>query len=64
MARRIVEHHISYEPEITRFVYDGEHEILGKMNWYNRKTVSRGFLTALKHYIVVNESRAKDLEAK
>lgn len=61
-GRRVQNHHISYEPEVTVTVYAGEHEILGKMNYYSRKTVSQGFIKALLVWIFLNERRSVDLD--
>ena len=57
---RIVRHHITYEPEWKVAIYDGEHMILTRIQW--RKRVSRGFITALKHWINHNAHEAVDLD--
>jgi len=60
--RAIQQHHISYNPEVKVTVFKGEHEILTKMHWYEKNSVSEGFITALKTWITENEDRAIDLE--
>jgi hypothetical protein len=65
MAKRIIqEHHISYDPSFSVLVYKGEHHILSKMQWFCRKKVSRGFITALKVFIAEHEHTAKQLESE
>jgi len=54
-------HHISYNPEIVVVIYRGEHEILTKIERYSKKTLSAGFIRALKSWIALNEHRAKEL---
>lgn len=53
---RIVNHHITYDPEWVVTIYDGEHMVLTRLHW--RKRVSRGFITALKQWIKENENKA------
>ena len=67
-ARVTQKHHIAYStPDhpnqewIVR-IYKGEHELIGKMHLYSRKTVSKGFLTCLKVFIAKSENRALELE--
>ena len=66
--RVIQRHHQIYasvdHPEQERIVrvFKGEHEILSKMQRYTRKRVSRGFLSSLALFIVLNYDRAEDLE--
>lgn len=55
-------HHVSYNPEWIVRIYKGEHELIGKMHLYSRKTVSKGFLTCLKVFIAKSENRALELE--
>lgn len=65
MTKRIVQkHHITYNPPKTVIIYKGEHKILSMMEWYERKTVSKGFIEALKLWIKENESRSVDLGEK
>ena len=66
--RAIHPHHAIYgtpehpEQEKVLHVYAGEHQILTKIQWYTRKSVSRGFLAALALFIVLNSDRAEDIE--
>jgi len=62
MGRAIQRHHVSYDPEIVETIYRGEHELLSKLAWYERKTVSAGFVRCLKNWVVFNERRAEELE--
>lgn len=62
MPKRVIQqHHISYDPDVSVHIYKGEHMLLTKMQWFCKKNVSRGFITALKVFIAENEYRAKDL---
>jgi len=63
MAKKkvIQEHHISYNPPLTVRVTKGEHQILTLIDRYERKTVSRGFIEALKRWIKDNECRAVNI---
>lgn len=56
---RIVNHHITYDPEWVVTIYDGEHMVLTRLQW--RKRVSKGFITALKHWIKQNEGKSVTL---
>lgn len=67
--RRVVQgHHIIYaspehpEQEWKLPIFKGEHECATKMQLYTRKSISRGFITWLKYFIVRNEDRAIDLD--
>jgi len=62
MPRAIQKHHISYDPPETVTVFQGEHYILTLIDRYERKTVSKGFIKALKLWIRNNERRAIDLD--
>ena len=62
MPRAIQKHHISYDPPETVTVFQGEHYILTLIDRYERKTVSKGFIKALKLWIKNNERRAIDLD--
>lgn len=53
-------HHISYIPEITVRVYKGEHFCLTLMG--RRKRISKGFIVALKDFILKNEQNAEELK--
>jgi hypothetical protein len=68
MKKSIVNnHHIIYpgvehpEQEVVVKVRKCEHLLLTRQSWYCRKTVSEGYITALKVFIALNESRAKEL---
>ena len=54
-------HHISQDPEITVRIRKCEHLLLTRLQWYCKKQVSRGFLTALKVFIALNEDKAKEV---
>jgi hypothetical protein len=54
-------HHISYDPEVVVNIRKCEHLVLTRINWYCKKQVSRGFITALKVFVALNEDRAKEL---
>ncbi len=62
MGKVLQKHHISYEPEVTVLITKGEHQLLGRLDWYTRKFISAGFIKALKVFIALNEDRAVDLE--
>ena len=63
MAKRVIQrHHISYTPEWIVPMYQGEHQLITKLYWYSKKTVSQGLITALKDFINKNELRAINLE--
>jgi len=49
--RKVQNHHITYKPERKVKVYAGEHKILSLIQWYERKTVSAGFIVALEDFI-------------
>jgi len=59
----VQEHHISKDPEVTLYVYKGEHAVLTRMQWYcSKRPPSRGFITALKVWLALHESDAVDLQ--
>jgi hypothetical protein len=61
--RIIQKHHISYaDPEIIVKVTRGEHRILSMIQWYCKKFVSKGFIKALRIFIISNKNRAERLE--
>ena len=62
MTRPIQKHHISYDPEEVVTVFQGEHYILSLIDRYERKSVSKGFIIALKKWIRDNEHKAVDLD--
>lgn len=55
-------HHITYEPERVVYITKGEHLILTRMQWFCKKIVSKGFITALRQFIKDNASRSEDLK--
>ncbi len=57
----IQKHHISYDPEITVYLYKGEHWAITVLN-RRKKNMSKGFLRCLKEYIKKHEKNAVDLE--
>jgi hypothetical protein len=68
--RVINKHHSIYgsrehpSQEWITFLYKGEHNLLSRMIWGSRNSVSKGFITNLKYFILRNEDRAIDLEKK
>lgn len=60
-TRKINRHHISYEPEIIVKIYSGEHQILTLLDRYEKRTVSKGFIRALKVWLALNEHRAREI---
>jgi len=68
MTRKINKHHIIYasekhpEQEIVVPIYGGEHKILTLIQWYEKVSVSKGFIKALKHWLFLNEDRAEDID--
>ena len=68
MGKRIVqEHHCIYpspdhpEQELTVRIFKGEHLVATRIQWYCRKSLSKGFIKYLKFFIACNEDRAEDL---
>lgn len=68
MTRIVQEHHIKYKErdgyDETVFIYKGEHQILTLINLYTRKTVSKGFVTALSKWLKENRKRAKPVKSR
>lgn len=62
--RLVQRHHITYDPEWIVSVFKGEHSILSRMQWYCKRSVSKGFITALRHFVKEREKGAVDLEKK
>ena len=58
----IQKHHISYDPEVTVDLHKGEHWVLTQLQ--RRKKISKGFVKALKVWIAIHETDAKDVERK
>ena len=58
-------HHLIYTEkegqEVTVRVRKGEHLCLTRLDWYTRKTVSKGLIKALKVYVALNEDRAEEV---
>ena len=59
--RVIHNHHVSYDPEIVVKCFAGEHQVLGLMNRYSKRTVSTGFLRCLRRFIKENKHKAVKL---
>ena len=57
----IQNHHVSYDPEVVVRIRKCEHLVLTRLQWYCKKQVSRGLITALKVFIALNEDKAKEL---
>lgn len=61
----IQEHHITYDPPETVFVYKGEHAVLTRMQWYcSKRRPSKGFVKALKRWLSEHEHSAVELTRK
>jgi len=60
--REVQRHHRSYDPEIIEKVFKGEHDIIRRMKFVSRKTVSWGFLRSLLDFVTQNMDRAIELE--
>ena len=58
-------HHIYYQKrdgfDLVVNVTKGEHKILTLIQWYTKKRLSLGFMTALNEFMVANYKRAKEL---
>jgi len=61
-GRKINRHHISYDPEITVDIFSGEHQIITLMERYSKRTVSKGFIECLEHFIDTHMDEVVDLE--
>jgi len=53
-------HHISYDPDVSVYIFKGEHWILTQLQ--RRTRISKGFIKALKTWIVLNEERGVEIE--
>jgi hypothetical protein len=62
MGRATQLHHYSYDPEVVGRCYKGEHELLTKLAWYERKTISSYFIRCLEAWIALHKYRATELE--
>ncbi len=60
-GRIVHSHHVSYDPEIIVKCFAGEHQVLGLMERYSKRTVSKGFLRCLRRFIKENRHKAVDL---
>jgi len=54
-------HHVSYDPEVIVRVRKCEHLLLTRLQWYCKRQVSKGFLTALEVFVALNRDRAKEV---
>lgn len=69
MSKRVIQlHHIIYshpnhstQKDVIVKIYKGEHSLLSRLDWYTRKSVSAGFIKALKVWLALNEDRAREL---
>jgi len=61
-GRVIQKHHISYEPEVTVKIFKGEHRCITLMERYSKRTVSKGFIECLEHFIDTHMDEVVDLE--
>jgi len=59
--RAVQKHHITYTPEETVYLYKGEHGIMTRIQWWERKSVSTGFIQCLERWIRENKDRAEDV---
>lgn len=60
MTKTVIQnHHIARVPEIIVRIFKGEHWILSQIE--RRKNFSKGFMTALKVIIALEENNAKEL---
>ena len=55
-------HHISYDPDVTVKIFNGEHWLLTQLN-RRTKNISKGLIKSLKVWIALHEDKAVDLEA-
>ena len=61
-GRVVNRHHVRYEdPEIVVKCFAGEHQILGLMARYSKRTVSEKFLWCLRRFIKENKHKAVKL---
>jgi len=57
-GRVIHRHHITYDPELVVKLFAGEHQCIGLMQRYSKRTVSKGFLRCLRRFIKENKDKA------
>ena len=61
MKKQVIQkHHISYDPEITVKIYQGEHWAITQLNRRTRH-ISKGFIECLRAWIAEHEGDAVDL---
>jgi len=60
-GRVINRHHISYEPEVTVKIFKGEHRCITLMERYSKRTVSKGFIECLEHFIDTHMDKVVEL---
>jgi len=56
-------HHVSYDPEIMAYMYQGEHQIITLLE-RRTKNVSQGFIDCLKLWIEQREGLAVDITSQ
>jgi len=62
MGKQVIQrHHICYKPEVVVNIYKGEHWILTQLHRRTRN-ISKGFIRALKTWIVLHEHKARELK--
>ncbi len=49
------------QKDVTTKIFKGEHKILSMISWFERESVSKGFIKCLKYWIILNEDRAEEL---
>jgi hypothetical protein len=66
MSKTIIQnHHIIYankehkQEDCMVMIYKGEHFVLTQLQ--RRRNISKGFIKALKHWIILNEDKSKEL---
>ena len=52
-------HHISYDPEVFVRLYQGEHWVITQLS--RRKRISKGFIVALKKWLLENQENAVEV---
>lgn len=60
--RKIHVHHISYKPEITCTVFEGEHQILTLLRRMTKNPPSKCFVDQLALWFLANNNRCIDLD--
>jgi len=67
MSKKVIQgHHLIYksdkQDEVVVKMYKGEHWVITQLQ--RRKKISKGIIKALKHWIILNEDKAIDLNEK